>query len=183
MRPRGRLREGCRRCGPGAILARLDAVAAAGSHDIEVEITLKGATRGAPFPLGLVRELCAVWLFAGRPALSGAGGGAITAVFTSLKTGVALSARSVSDIVRDAFRAIGIASSGHRLRAHFAEDLAILLLRERMALNGDRLDEGVEAWVLRRVADASGRASVSTTVAHYVDRAVMRLGRDRANAP
>ena len=169
--------------GREAILARLDALAAAGSRDIEVEITLKGATRGAPFPLGLVRELCAVWLFAGRPAFSGAGGGATTAVFPSLKTGMALSAGSVSDIVQDAFRTIGIASSGHRLRAHFAEELAITLLRERMALNGDRLDEGVEAWVLRRVADALGHASVSTTVTHYVDRAVMRLGRDRANAP
>lgn len=169
--------------GRARMMTRLDAITSAGRSVVELEVTCKGATRAAPFPIPLMRDLLSIGLWVVRHAVPRAALGLAPhdhragAVFLSLKTGLGLAPGSVADIMQDGFQGIDVGSSGHRLRAFFAENLALELLRERMALNGGVVDESVEAWVLRRVADALGNASVGTTVAHYVDRAILRLAR------
>lgn len=173
------------RDGRARILTKLDAITVAGRSVIEVEVTCKGATRAAPFPIPLVRDLLSIGLWVVREAVLRRAAGCdphdhrAGSVFLSLKTGFGLSPGSVADVMHDGFRGIGVSSSGHRLRASFAENLAFGLLRERMALNGGVLDESVEAWVLRRVADALGHASIGTTVTHYIDRAILQMGRSQ----
>ena len=163
------------------ILARLGALEAAGRRVIEVEVDCKGAVRGVPFTITLMRDLLVIGVWSVRATMVRAWVArhprAVTrdAVFLSTKTGLALAAGSIGRTVRDAFRAAGSGLSAHRLRAYFAETMALALLEERCALNGGRLDGSVIAWVLRRVADALGHASSRTTAAAYVDRAVLRM--------
>ncbi len=163
------------------ILAGLDAMVAKGRRQIGVEVTCKGATRTAPFAIGLMRDLVEIGIWTVREALVGqwlatGGGYAPPAVaFLSSKTGEAMLPGTVADLVADAFADLGLRGSGHRLRAHFATELAVRLLQERLPLNGGIYDGAVENWVLLHVAEALGHASVSTTTRHYVDLALMRL--------
>ena len=95
--------------------------------------------------------------------------------FLSSKTGKEMLLGTVADLVADAFADLGLRGSGHRLRAHFATELALRLLQERLPLNGGIYDAAIENWELLHVAEALGHASVSTTTRHYVDLALMRL--------
>ncbi len=169
------------------IRARLAALEAAGRRVIEVGVDCKGARRGAPVPIGLMRDLLEIGVWSVRAATARAWVArhprAVIpdAVLLSTKTGGSLAGGTAGRAVRDGFRLVGSGSSAHRLRAFFAETLALALLEERLALNGARLDDGVVAWVMRRVADALGHASPETTAAAYVDRVVLRLRGAAAN--
>lgn len=161
------------------ILDRLAKLRARGRRIIDVPVECKGSRRDCPFPIELLAELLSVGLWVGRERVLRTWRGRdpdLDSVFLSTKTGRALAPGSWSDVMLDGFRAIGVASSGHRLRAYFAENLARRLLEERMALNGGVLDDGVIKWVLRRVADALGHSSPRTTAQHYVDEAILKLG-------
>lgn len=160
-----------------AILSGLDRLAAAGRCVLGIEVTCKGRTRRAPFPIALVRDLLdiATWTVRDDRVRNRETGGSPPLVFLSSKTGRGLLPGSVVDLMGDAFDALGLAGGGHRLRARFATDTALRLVEQRLALNGWIYDRTVETWVLEQVREALGHASIDVTVKHYVDRALMRL--------
>ena len=163
------------------ILTGLDTLAARGRHILGVEVSCKGKTRKAPFPVELVRDLLDVGIWTVRDAQvcswrhGKPGYVAPLRVFLSSKTGAAMKPGTIGDIMKEAFDAVGVLGSGHRLRAFFGISLALRLLQERLALNGFCYDSEVESWVLEHVADALGHSGVGTTTRHYVDTALMRL--------
>ena len=159
-----------------AILSGLDRLAATNRQVLEVEVTCKGRTRRAPFPIGLARDLLDIGIWTVRDAqVRGRASIAPPLVFLSFKTGRGLLPSTVVDLMGDAFHALGLAGGGHRLRARFATDTALRLVEQRLALNGWFYDITVETWVLEQVREALGHASTDTTVRHYVDVALMRL--------
>ena len=163
------------------IIADLEDLAVAGRQDLGVEVTCKGRTRKAPFPIPLVRDLLQIGLWTVRAAQvrnwteQHPGYVPPSNVFLSFKTGRGLTPGALGDVIKAAFEPEGLLGSGHRLRAFFGTELALRLLQVRLSLNGYRYDLGVEQWVLQHVAEAMGHAQPSTTVASYVDRALMRL--------
>ena len=170
--------------GPGdrdAVKAKLDALVARGHRLVRVEVTCKGATRGAPFPIGLVRDLLDVGVWTVRGAqvdawrTADAGYDPPSAVFLSSKTRRGMLPGTIADMMGDAFDALDLRGSGHRLRAYCAVEMAMRLIQERLPLNGFIYDSEVENWVLLQVAEALGHGSISTTTRHYVDAALMRL--------
>ena len=163
------------------IVSDIEGLAAGGRRDVGVEVTCKGRTRKAPFPIPLVCDLLTIGLWTVRVEQVRnwtelhRGYVAPDEIFLSFKTGQCLRAGALGDTIKAAFRDEGISGSGHRLRTFFGTELAHRLLQVRMALNGYRYDLSVERWVLDHVAEAMGHAQSSTTVKYYVDRALMRI--------
>ena len=163
------------------VLDGLEELEASGREELGVEVSCKGRARKAPFPIQLVVDLLDIGIWTVRNAQIGhwesrrPGYMGPPLVFLSWRTGLGFRPGSLGDLVKDAFTDIGVLASNHRLRAHFGMARAIHLLEGKLALNGFRYDEAVERWVLRQVADAMGHADASTTVAHYVDKALMRV--------
>jgi len=163
-----------------AVLAALEKLQAGGRTRLYVQITGKGdKARHAPFPTGLVRDLLeiGVWtirreqlqLWSGpHPRNTPLG------IFLSPKTRRAYRAGSIADIMKDAFNAVGVGGSGHRLRAHFAISYAQELLEETLLAHGYVFSQAVENTVLDRLAEALGHSNVNTTLKHYVDMALMK---------
>ena len=92
-------------------------------------------------------------------------------MFLSFKTGMQMTAGAVSDLMKSAFNAVGIAGSGHRLRAYYATQLAIRLWSDAYARNGYRHSKDIEDQVLLQLAEALGHSSVNTVVRYYLDLA------------
>ena len=159
------------------VLRAIDEHAAAGRQVIGVKVTCKGRSRRAPFPVELMRDLIEIGVWTVRNAQVHARHGAEPAplLFLSFKTGGGLLPGTVGDIVMNACVAAGIMTSGHRLRAYYATEMALRLLEERLRLNSGVYDAMVENWVLEHVAEALGHSQITTTVRHYVDRALLRL--------
>lgn len=76
--------------------------------------------------------------------------------------------------MKDAFTAVGVEGSGHRLRAHYATMTAARIWDECLAMNGYRFDQTVMNMALDRLAEALGHSSVTTTVRHYIDMALLQ---------
>jgi hypothetical protein len=77
-------------------------------------------------------------------------------------------------MMKDAFNALQVDASGHRLRAHFATMLAARVWNENFRLNGYRWDQTVVNMTLDEVARAMGHKRVNTAVRYYVDLVLMR---------
>ena len=76
--------------------------------------------------------------------------------------------------MKDAFNALGIEGSGHRLRVHYATATAARLRDECFAINGYRFDQTVVNMALDRLAEALGHSKVTTTVRYHLDMALLR---------
>ena len=164
------------------LLRELRSLARHGRTAIGVKVTCKGVERLAPFPIALVEDLLEIGVWTVRAAMMPAGGNGggrpvVSEVFLSARTGQALVAGSVSDVLKGGFDAAGVLGSGHRLRAAFSVALALRLVEERLPLNRFTYDAQLERAVLLEVAQALGHARTSVTVRHYVDLALMRLFR------
>lgn len=160
------------------ILAGLDAMQAAHRDNLYVEITGKGRkTRNAPFSIDLVRDLLEVGVWTVRQnQLDCCNARRMSEstprhVFLSFKTGTQMTAGAVSDLMKSAFNAVGIAGSGHRLRAYYATQLAVRLWSDAYARNGYRHSKDIEDQVLLQLAEALGHSSVDTVVRYYLDLA------------
>jgi hypothetical protein len=125
-----------------------------------VEVTGKGMkTRAAPFAIDLVRDR--KFKAPGQ-------------MFLSFKTKERMQPGTIADLMKNAFNAVGVDGSGHRLRAHYATMMAARLWDECFAMNGYRFDQTVVNLALERLAEAMGHAQVNTTVKHYLDLALLR---------
>jgi integrase len=145
-----------------------------------VDVKGKGRKiREAPFPISFIRDLLVVNIWGMRPIIMEKRSTRRSCspdkefLFLSEKTGDRLTPGAIGDLLKWAFRAVGIKGSGHRLRAHFATMYAAALWAELFANNGFRWDQTIYNTVLDRVAEALGHAKVTTSVKHYVDLAVM----------
>ena len=168
-----------------SLLGALARLHARGRRVLEVEIIGKGRKhRMAPFPIRLVEDLLNIGVWSIRatqiarwkeidPSFSSADN-----FFLSLKTRDPLTSAAIGDILKRAFAHIGVAGSGHRLRAYFATMTAAHLLEEAFLTNGGRLDAGAVNGVLDRLAAMLGHARVTTTLRHYVEQAQLQLQSD-----
>lgn len=164
-----------------SVLAALDALEARHRRCIYVEITGKGGkTRMAPFTVDLVRDILEVGIWTVRKqqidtwAARDRRFEVPAQVFLSFKMKGRMQAGTISDIMKDAFNAVGIDGSGHRLRAHYATMMAARLWDEGFAMNGYRFDQTVVNMTLERLAEAMGHSQVTTTVRHYLDMALLK---------
>jgi hypothetical protein len=80
---------------------------------------------------------------------------------------------TVADLMKDAFNALAIEGSGHRLRAYCCTKTAARLWAECFAINGYRFDQTVENRALDRLAEAMGHSRVTTTVRYYLAMALL----------
>lgn len=171
------------------ILQRIDVYKNRGYKTLNVTVRQKGGgDRSVEFPIDLIVDILeiAVWKF--RKHLSTRSHtGAVpinkhTIFFSFRRLGEPLKEGSVGDIVNDAFRELGIAGSGHRLRAYYLTHMAWLLWNENLALNGYRNGVSVETQTLNRLAELAGHAQPGTVERNYLDIAQL-LHASRQNRP
>ncbi|MBY3198043.1 hypothetical protein [Rhizobium laguerreae] len=142
---------------------------------VYVEILGKGdKLRSVPFEVGLISDLITVGLWEAEDSASGVALSRAGPFFQSYKTGRALTAGAVSDIIKSGFRNAHVTGSGHSLRKVYATKLASAVLR-RSAREHGQLTQGVINTVLSDVADALGHDKVTTTIKHYVDLAIIQF--------
>lgn len=162
------------------LLSALDRLEAGHRKNVYVEVRGKGGrVRQVPFSIGLVRDLLTIGLWSVRRDQIGEWTRSTTfsppgEVFLSFKTRSKLKPGSVSDLMKDAFTHVGVEGSGHRLRAHYATMTAASIWDECFAMNGYRFDQTVMNMALDRLAEALGHSSVTTTVRHYIDMALLK---------
>lgn len=167
--------------GQETVLGALSGLESRSRTNLYVEVTGKGAkTRQAPFAIDLVRDLLvagvwgvrrtqiAEWSRLDRDFVP------TGHLFLSSKTRSKLLPGTVSDLMKEAFTAAGVDGSGHRLRAYYATKTAVRIWDECFALNGYRFDQTVLNMALDRLAEAMGHSSVTTTVRHYLDMALLK---------
>ncbi|MBY5700919.1 site-specific integrase [Rhizobium leguminosarum] len=94
-------------------------------------------------------------------------------LFISGKSKQAYKAGSISDILQNAFVDADVEGSGHDLRKFYATHMASVILEEHIGRMNGQMSEAVINTVFNRVADALGHSTVTTTVKHYVDMALI----------
>ncbi|MGO8594579.1 site-specific integrase [Rhizobium ruizarguesonis] len=176
------------------ILARLESFRASGRQYLDVTMVRKPEkTCSVPFEVELVRQLLVVGIWSVRKAqldkLTEHPEDPVEEtdyVFLSFKAiNSPLNSGSLGDLIKQAFNALGIRGSAHRLRAYYATTLALKLWSEFIALNGFHFDQVVVNMTLDRLADALGHEQPTTSIRYYVDMAIERHfgGRNRARRP
>lgn len=143
---------------------------------IDVFVTGKNSkSRYAPFELSAFVDILDVAIWGCRRELTtGLLGGAPANVFLSHKTLEKLEAKSIGDIIGDAFRKTNIKGSAHKLRSFFATVTAAHLWREYFSHNQYRFDEMLVNNTLQRLATAMGHSSVNTTLKFYMSESLFR---------
>lgn len=167
-----------------ALLAALDVLEARHRTCLYVAINGKGKgdgkTRTAPFTIDLVRDLLAIGIWSVRSeqvadwSVRSPGYTAPDLIFLSAKSKAGLRPGTIGDLMKDAYNAVGVAGSGHRLRAYYATMMAIHLWDECMALNGGNWSQAAENTVLDRLASALGHSTSATSLRYYLDMAQVR---------
>jgi len=171
------------------ILERIDAYRNKGYTTLNVVVRKKGGgDRSVEFPIDLIVDILEISVWSFRNKLSERFQSAAinydrhTLFFSFGNIGSPLKEGSIGDIVNDAFKELGIAGSGHRLRAYYLTQMAWLLWNQNLALNGYRNDASVENQTLNRLADLAGHAQPGTVERHYLDIAQL-LHASRQNKP
>lgn len=163
------------------VLRALDTLESNHRKNLYVEVIGKGRkSRNAPMPIDLIRDLLTIGIWTVRYQQVAdwkrrdTDYRAPEVLFLSFKTKRAMKPGTVADIMKDAFNAVGLDGSGHRLRAYYATMMADSLWQECFAMNGFRFDQTVVNMALDRLAEALGHRSVTVTVRHYLDMALLR---------
>lgn len=154
---------------------RLQAYAEGGRENLFITVTEKGdKTRTTPVPIDFfLQNLEYVWdlraAFVGRLPSQARHHG--RALWLSMKGGRALSAKSIGDLVKNAFNTAGVAGSGHRLRASYATQLFLRRTLEAKSVFGDLWDPRI---VLEEVAEVLGHERPET-LRPYLNAALRML--------
>lgn len=160
----------------------LERHAARGHTTINIVVKTKARPeRSVEFPIDLVIDLLEIAVWKVRKALfeRWAADGKVDldddAIFlSSTGNGTRLAIKSITDIVKDAFNALFIGGSGHRLRAYYFTEMAWLLWTQELATAGYRSDVAITNTVLNRLADLAGHKTPGTMEQYYLDRAKLR---------
>lgn len=149
----------------------------------------KGKIRSVAMPIELVRQLLDfIWVDRAKHVHSGRAGASRArsagAIWISAKTGRALGAGAISDIIAHGFRAAEVAGSPHRLRAAYAVALFRRLIREAYD-NGGMVHHA--ETLLERVAQHLGHERPETLrpylhTAQLEDLVVDRTARRRQSS-
>lgn len=172
-----------------AIIAKIDSHRHKGYQTFDVIVEKKGGgERSFEMPIDLMIDLLkiAIWKVRKKLASNWSAKGfnldSDALFYSSKKPGKRLTAGAIGDISKDAFNALDIEGSGHRLRAYYLTRMAWLLWNQYLALNGYRYDVAVENQVLNRLADLAGHKQPGTVERHYLDMAQL-LYRSKQNKP
>lgn len=126
---------------------------------LEVLITEKGSREAeALTPIDLIEDTLEFIWTARSDLIRRRGLKNVSAIWLSLKTGDAMTARAIGDVMKCGFNAANVRGSGHRLRAAFAEKCMWETLEEARTLDPDGLfldDEHILTVVTERMRQAS----------------------------
>ena len=149
------------------VRAALERFRNTGRTFVSGEITEKGPkTRGIKIPFLLLHQtLDFIW--SERASKAGNSNLMHGALWLSEKTGRGLEAGSIGDIVKSGFSQAGVAGSGHRLRACFAEEVVFRLYALAKVAAGIAFDEN---QVLIDAAEELGHSDWRT-LRSYLNRA------------
>ena len=151
--------------GRADIRRRLISLEARGAQNIVFEgVREKSKIRSVSVPIELLRQLLDfIWVDRARHIQGGKAGASRAksagAIWISAKTGRALSASAISDIIARGFKAAAVAGSPHRLRAAYAVALFRRLIRE--AFENGAMSHHAET-LLERVAQHLGHERPET---------------------